>query len=365
MVARTRYRLPLSPSLARKFDALERRFDLRVLGSAADGSAAEHPTFRLAPRLPKLDGPAFWAALPFRVARELRRFRPQVVIVQGPYEGAAVLAARALARVRAPLVVELHGDWRTFPRLYGSRLRTPLAPVTDRLAPWVLRRAEAVKTLSEFTSAIARDVGVEPAAEFTAFADLAAFTERPPARLPDEPSALFVGVLERYKNIDGVAAAWRLAAPRVPHARLRLVGRGSRPEIVEALVTDLPEQTSWESALSTAEIVRALDESWSLLLPSRSEGTPRIVLEAMCRGRAVVGSRAGGIPDVIDDGVNGILVDSEDHAAIADALVRVLSDREHAERLGAAAHERSQQWLFSPEEYAARIADVVERVALP
>jgi len=362
MVGRARYRLPLSSSLTRKFDALGDKLDVRVLASSADGGSSDE-TFRLVSRLPALDGPAFWAALPFRVARELRRFRPDAVIVQGPYEGAAVLAGRALARVRAPLVVELHGDWRTFPRLYGSRLRAPLAPLTDRLAPWVLRKADAVKTLSGFTSRIAREAGVEPAAEFTAFTDLAAFSERPPAPLPQQPSVVFVGVLERYKNIDGIAAAWRLAAPRVPGARLRLIGEGSRPEIAETLVAELPEQTSWQRSVPTEEIVRALDEAWALLLVSRSEGTPRIVLEALCRGRAVIGSRAGGIPDVVEDGTNGILVETEDHAAIADALVRLLTDRALAERLGAGALERSRAWHFTPEDYAARIAELVERVS--
>ena len=48
-------------------------------------------------------------------------------------------------------------------------------------------------------------------------------------------------------------------------------------------------------------MVRALDDAWLLLLASRSEGTPRVVLEALCRGRAVVGARAGGIPDVVSD----------------------------------------------------------------
>jgi glycosyltransferase involved in cell wall biosynthesis len=77
----------------------------------------------------------------------------------------------------------------------------------------------------------------------------------------------------------------------------------------------------------------------------------------------VIGSRAGGIPDVVEDGVNGILVDDDDHAAIADTLVRLLTDRGLAERLGAGALERSRAWRFTAEEYAARIAELVERVA--
>jgi rhamnosyl/mannosyltransferase len=362
MVGRTRYRLPLPPSLERKFAALRDRFHLRVLASAASPGSGGDATFDLVPPLAVklLDGAAFHLSLPFRVAGELRRFRPDAVVAQSPYEGLAVLAGRRLAGSRAKLVVELHGDWRTFPRLYGSPARRALAPLTDRLAPFALRRADAVRTLSPFTTALARETGVEPAAAFTAFTDLESFSARPPVPLPARPAALFVGVLEPYKNVDGIAAAWRLAAPRLPAARLQLVGDGHRRELVRQLVAELPAQAAWRAQLSAGALARALDEAWVLLLPSRSEGTPRIVLEALCRGRAVIGGRVGGLPDLVEDGRNGILVDPDDVPGIADALVRVLSERPLAERMGQEARALASRWYFTPEDYAARMADLVE-----
>ena len=360
MVGRTRYRLPLSPSLERKFAALRSCLDVRVLASSADGAGGDE-TFRLWRRLPVLDGAAFYATLPFRLARELRRLEPDAVVTQSPYEALAVLGGRSLARRRAALVVELHGDWRTFSRLYGSPLRRALAPVADRLAPWVLRRADAVRTLSAYTTELARGAGVEPTAVFVAFTDLEAFTETPPTPLPAAPQALFVGVLERYKNIEHLAAAWRLAADRVPGAQLQLVGDGHRRDVVEELVAAFPDRVSWTPSLPTEEIARALDSSSVLLLPSRAEGTPRIVLEAFCRGRAVVGGRVGGVPDLVEDGVSGLLVGPDDVTGIADALVRVLDDRALAERMGRAARARADAFLFTPEEFAERMADLVER----
>src|SRR4051812_39264957 len=79
-VSRTRYRLPLDEGLARKWDALERRLDLRVIGRA-DGGGGD-PRFALAPAtaVPPFAGPLFYLRLPFLVARELRRFDPDVVI---------------------------------------------------------------------------------------------------------------------------------------------------------------------------------------------------------------------------------------------------------------------------------------------
>ena len=75
-----------------------------------------------------------------------------------------------------------------------------------------MRRADGVRTLSPFTTELVRGQGVEPAAEFPAFMDLDTFLERPPAALPVEPVALFVGVLERYKAIEVLGEAWRVVA---------------------------------------------------------------------------------------------------------------------------------------------------------
>jgi glycosyltransferase involved in cell wall biosynthesis len=187
--------------------------------------------------------------------------------------------------------------------------------------------------------------------------DLAPFTGSPPVPLPGPPVALFVGVLEAYKNIDGLAEAWRLAAPRVPGAALRIVGKGSRTDVAEALAHDLGVR--WDVELPPQDVAAAIDDAWVLVLPSRSEGMGRVLVEAFCRGRGVVGTRAGSIPDLVADGVSGLLVEPDDPRALADALVRVLSDRALAERLAAEAYASAAPWLQTPEEYARRIRDLV------
>jgi glycosyltransferase involved in cell wall biosynthesis len=355
-VGRTRYRLPLEGGLARKWDALSDQMEVRAI---AAGTGFD-PRFRLVRPRP-LDGPRFYAGLPFRVAREIRSFDPDAVVAETPYEGIAIELARRLARVPARTVVEVHGDWRTSTRLYGSSLRRVIAPLGDRLAAWGIRRADAVRTLSPFTSGLVRGLGVEPAGEFVAFVDLGLFDGAPPAPLPSRPAALFVGVLELYKNVDGLVAAWRLAAPRVPEARLAIVGEGSRSELVRELCRDLPRRAEWTPRLTPAEVAAALDGSTCLLLPSRSEGLPRIAVEALWRGRAVVATRGGGIPDIVQDGVNGLLVEPGDTAGLAEALVRVLTDAELAERLARGAHEASARWRSSPEQFAESMRAVVDR----
>jgi len=351
--------MPLPDGERRKWNALRSEIDFRILAAGrADGKE-----FRLFSEPPVLAGVAYYARLPTLIARELRSFRPDVIFAQGAHETAAALSARRIARVEAAVIADIHGDFRAPTRLYGSRLRAVLNPVADGVAVAALRRADGVRTVTDYSTRLMRAVGVEPTDEFPAYMDFDLFLQTAPAPLPDPPQALFVGVLERYKNVDGLAAAWRRAAPRVPDARLHIVGTGALETVVERLVADAPERTAWTKSLSPAEVAAALDASTCLVLPSRSEGMGRVIVEAFCRGRPVIGSRVGGIPDLVDDDVNGVLVPPDDVGALSDALVRVLSDRPRAERLGRGAHASAALWAVAPDEFARRIRELVEQVA--
>jgi rhamnosyl/mannosyltransferase len=363
-VGRARLRFPLEPGLERRFEALSGELDWRQLGTALDGRPPPDPRFALARPFPlrRVDGPLWYLRLPWRVARELRRFDPDAVIAQGAQETALALLARRLARSHAKVVLDLHGDWKAPTRLYGSRARRLLDPVSDALARRALRRADGIRTISEYTTELARAAGIEPAAEFPAFMDLSPFTSEPVAPLPDAPRALFVGVLERYKAFDVLADAWRQVAAELPDATLHVVGQGALAPLAEALVAEYPARVEWSTRLSAEAVSGALDAATLLVLPSRSEGMGRVVIEAGCRARAVVGSHVGGIPDVVVDGETGALVPPGDVGALAGELARVLGDRALAERLGAEGRRRVEPWLATPDEYARRVRALVDGV---
>ena len=336
-----RVETPLPRSERRRWDALRAELDFRVV-------AAGEPDGRelaLAPEPAVLAGPAFYVALPARVARQLRSFRPHAVVVQGAHETAAVLVARRLTSSDTAVIADVHGDFRAATRLYGSPLRSLLSPVADRVAVAALRRADGVRTVTAYTTELMRGLGVEPTDEFPAYMDFGTFLQTPPVALPQRPQALFVGVLERYKNVDGLVAAWRLVAQRLPEARLVVVGKGTLRHLVEGFerAEDLPPE----------EVARRLDDSWVLVLPSRSEGMGRVLIEAFLRGRGVVGARLGGIADLVEDGVSGLLVEPEPEP-LAEALVRVLGDRALAERLAEGA--RAAGAAYRPQDYAKNVA---------
>jgi glycosyltransferase involved in cell wall biosynthesis len=360
-VGRTRYRLPLPAWLERKWAAVGHELDYRVLASA-DGDARSAGAFELIAPFPVADGAVFYFRLPFRVRRAIRSFRPQAVVAEDPRTATLVMLGRWLAgRPRPKVICEVHGDWRHSTRLYGGGGRRLLSPLVDALDRYGVCHADAVRALSLYTATLVKSVrGSIPEAVFPTYTDLSIFTERPVQPLPETPTALFVGVLERYKNVDGLVAAWSRVAERAPSARLVVVGKGPMLEEIERLAAELPGRVEHTAELPPEGVARALDDATLLVLPSRHEGLGRVVIEAFARGRGVVASRAGGVLDLVDDGVQGLLVDPEDTAGLADALVHVLTQRDLAARLATAASARFADWNQSAEEFASRTKELVE-----
>jgi glycosyltransferase involved in cell wall biosynthesis len=362
-VGSTTYELPLASSLAKKWNAVSNELDIRVVARGRD-SESEDARFRLIrPRVPGLEGVSFFGSLPLVVGEEVRRFRPDVLIAASPYEGFASLLALPVVRPRPKLVVELHGDWRTAARLYGSPLRRVYAPLADRTALRALRRADATRAVSDFTASLALEVtGRTPLAVFPAYFDIESFSQPPLRPVPREPAVAWIGTLQRSKNPAAVARAWRLVAVQMPNARLGMVGWGPLQPLVGDLVRDFPGRVTAIAELSPPEVARLLDRSTLLVLSSVSEGLGRVIIEAFSRGRPVVAFAVGGIPDLVEDERNGLLVTPGDHHELATALVRVLSDHDLAERLGHQALLDAEQLRWTPERYAAALRELVEHV---
>jgi len=97
-----------------------------------------------------------------------------------------------------------------------------------------------------------------------------------------------------------------------------------------------------------------------LLLPARRDPLPRVVMEAMCWGIPVVASRVDGIPEMVEDGVTGLLAPPEDAAGFAAAADRLLKDPELRRRMGEAGRDRARR-LFSPEAYRAAMREIYRR----
>jgi starch synthase len=160
------------------------------------------------------------------------------------------------------------------------------------------------------------------------------------------PYVIFVGRITRQK---GVPVLLRAAAALDPSAQLVLcAGAAHTPELgaeVSALVAELQASRSgviWiPEMLPKPDVIQLLTHALLFACPSVYEPLGIVNLEAMACATAVVASRVGGIPEVVDDGVTGLLVPPEDPSALADAMNLLLRDPGRADAMGRAGRERA------------------------
>lgn len=165
---------------------------------------------------------------------------------------------------------------------------------------------------------------------------------REPAPEGQVRTAYLGGFANVAKGGDVLLAALEAALPRAPQLQVTLAGPGEPPAEAAALIAREPrvEWAGWRDAEQKDALLRGSDV---FVIASRSEGLPMALLEGMAYGLAVVATTAGGIPEVVDPGADGLLVPTEDPAALADALCSLATDSELRERLadGALAKARS------------------------
>jgi len=150
---------------------------------------------------------------------------------------------------------------------------------------------------------------------------------------------------ELRKGVDHALAAFARVAPRYPGARYRIVGQGSDGPRLRALAGSLGlgERVVFEEDLSDRELADRYRRCSIFVLPSGQEGFGIVFLEAMRFGRPCIGGRAGGAPEVIEDGRTGLLVDFPDGAGLEAALDRLLGDPELRRQMGEAGRRRVEE----------------------
>jgi glycosyltransferase involved in cell wall biosynthesis len=183
---------------------------------------------------------------------------------------------------------------------------------------------------------------------------------RPPVRPHAEPSLLAVGRLEPQKGLDVLVRAMPLVRGGVPEVKLLIAGEGPERQRLERIACGLGLQEAVR-LLGRREDVPALMESATLLVhPARWEGFGLVLLEAMRSALPIVATAVGGIPEVIQDGVSGVLVPPEDPERLADAMLLMLREPDRARAMGNAGFARLRE-EFSPDRMADATAAVYER----
>jgi glycosyltransferase involved in cell wall biosynthesis len=316
--------------------------DLRCVPTHSDGSAAH--------RL------RVWLAGSLRVAGLLATNRIDVLHVHVSERGSVlrksilVLAARGC---RVPVLLHCHGarffDWyRSLPR-----------PVRTGIAR-VFRAASQVVVLGEPSRARYLDVlGLEPDRVVVAPNAITLPADVPDRLGTDRAGAAGIGVLflgrfgTRKGSADVLTAIAALPAEVRERVRLRMAGDGELAATA-ALAERLGVRARITGWLSPAERDAALADAEVFVLPSRQEELPMALLEAMGWGLAPVVTPVGSIPDVIEDGRNGLLVAPGEIAELTTAIQRLVGDDALRHRL--AMRARQTALGFDAVEYTARMA---------
>ena len=236
---------------------------------------------------------------------------------------------------------------------YGNEILTAMQSAWQkpRLA---LQHADRVLAISRFTADLVRRAGVSPEriALVHPGCDVDRFRPRP-ARMDlrhallgprDRDRVLLtVGGLVARKGQDMVIRALPRLRQSIPDVTYLIVGDGPYRAQLEALAMSVGvrDHVVFAGMVSAEDLPDVYALSDVYVMPSREqlescdvEGFGLVFLEANACGKAVVGGRSGGIPDAVEDGVSGLLVDPHDPEDIANALRRILSDGDMALRLG-------------------------------
>jgi phosphatidyl-myo-inositol alpha-mannosyltransferase len=182
--------------------------------------------------------------------------------------------------------------------------------------------------------------------------DYARFATRrePIEQFDDERlDVLFVGRLEKRKGLEYLLRAWPAVHAAVPKARLLVVGGGRRLKGYRAWVrAHRWNEVHFIGFVSAEDLVRYYQTSDVFCAPSTGQESFGIVLlEAMAAGRAIVASRIPGYAEVVEDGAEGLLVEPKSSAALAAALIRLLSDAERRRAMGERGRQKAAVYDWS------------------
>jgi glycosyltransferase involved in cell wall biosynthesis len=339
---------------------------VEVLATGSNGGAQEH----LYSLLTRLDTDRYEASVVAlsngSAVRKLARAGFDVLVIDDPDDAIAVGALAAhLAEIR-PDVLHNH-MYRA--ETVGTRAAIALAEIGHR-RPYVVSTVHSSRVRHESDKQVLRDLTphidqliavsrmierklvdegrtTAPIRRIYNGVDLSRYDHTMPCcTLPEdyglEPGSQIVGVVARLEPEKGhptLLEAWPTVLRSVPDSYLLIIGEGSRREALEALARDLriAHRVVFTGRRDDIpEVTAALDVA---VLPSYREAQGLSILEAMALSRPVVASNVGGIPEMIDDGVTGLLVPPHDADALASAIVRVLRDHPFADTIARAGHD--------------------------
>jgi glycosyltransferase involved in cell wall biosynthesis len=315
------------------------------------------------PEFPSI-GRGFGKALACRrVIREVER-RSDVLIVQLPFE-----APLALFGARTPRVYHVCADIWAFANRssrFAGWKRLPalgMGGLIDRIQARLFRRSDVrvVTNGEDLRAHYGRPPGRAVVSSTIRDDEILSVPRKRPLDAPFR--VLFVGYIRHEKGTDLLVKAFDCVLDVLPDAELDVIGAldhgsscmaGGFEDSLIALQGKGTVRFLGHRNFGP-DLFQCFADADVLVLPSRTEGTPRVLIEARAFGCPVIGTAVGGIPTSITDGVDGLLIPPEESTALAQAILRVAQDADLRRRLIAGGIERARR--STVETYAEALAD--------
>jgi glycosyltransferase involved in cell wall biosynthesis len=295
-----------------------------------------------------------WSSI-IRLRRELKNISPDVIHLHGttfPYS----LAAWSF-RKKIPVVVTLHGneeeELKYQPFLLKLWVKYFLIPMRNMVINSVTALIVCSQALQDQTRGLTKKPifvilnGVNPGLFFTRTVDEALYL-------------LFIGTLSKRKGVDLLIRAMPEVIKKVGSVQLKIAGDGPEENALKTLADELQvtDHITFLGYVFGQDKIALIQNASVMIQPSRFEGTPLTILEAQACGKAIIASRAGGIPELIIDKETGLLFDVDDLDQLIDHIVTLILDPQIRRKLGKAAHHRSK--LFSWDNVAKQVIAIYE-----
>jgi glycosyltransferase involved in cell wall biosynthesis len=290
------------------------------------------------------------------------RRRIDVIVASDPFV-TGLLAWILSLITRARFVVEVNNDFQALAN-WGVRslnLLTILKTAYVRLvAPFVLNRAHGVRLL--YRTQVAGFRGLRDPGKYACFHDFVA-TSLYGASAGEARRILFIGHPWYTKGVDVLLRAFNAVSPEYPEYTLRLVGYLPEKDENRALFAENP-RVEFVGPVMPDAVIRLMSDCAVFVLASRSEGMPRVLIEAMVSGKPIIASRVGGIPHYIQHGLTGLLFERDDVQSLTKLLRDVLSSDDYRRGLGENARRYAREQL-SDRRYTEGMVRLITAVAQP
>lgn len=301
-------------------------------------------------RIPSRDAEAYRSpeAIAERLLRPIREVKrtvkPDIVHLNG-LEQIGWLHLFTQRAWPVPTVLTLHGAW-------GSE--------ADKLAAQLFETVDRIAVCSEHIGRRVRSFAPHLAQRTVAAWNALPPPSEPVSQMPVEPTLLMLGRLAPEKGLDLGLEAYAILRQEFPDLRLVLAGEGALRAELERRVKGW-EGVCFLGAVTREAVPATLNRATLVMMPSRVEGFGLTALEAAWMARPVVAAAVGGLPEVVLDGVTGLLVPPEDPRALAGAVGSLLRDPRRLEALGLEARRRVGR--FGWEEYVQRYLDLYRELS--